>query len=414
MPKMATKLTFGNTIADWQERIDVSRMRAERAERARQVMRKYNIPVVLDATEKGIRYVCGLRADAAYDPQVRYVLFFADHDPVVFEHAGIFHQMPHEAPWIKNWRIARSWLGYTCGPDASEEEAKLFAADIYGEIKERGLAGEPLGIIGIDHLGVAALEALKLHCVPAKPMMMEAHSIKTKDEINCFKMVAAIVESAGYRIWEALKPGIRDTDLDIVIAKALSEAGADKVISPWKFSGPGTFERGLTNTGRLIQTGDLFYVALCGITFLGYKSCFYRTFITGRKPNDRENDWNKRVLERVNNVIDAIKPGGTTADAAKHLTPAKTWGYKDEAEVLTVEFGHGLALYSGYDQPIINRQWSLNHPQVFEPGMVMALECLEGEHRVGGVRLEDMFVITDQGAEIITHMPREEILVAPL
>ncbi len=44
-----------------------------------------------------------------------------------------------------------------------------------------------------------------------------------------------------------------------------------------------------------------------------------------------------------------------------------------------------------------------------EEGMCVAIECLEGEHRVGGVRLEDMIIVTKKGAELIDHMPREQI-----
>jgi len=112
-------------------------------------------------------------------------------------------------------------------------------------------------------------------------------------------------------------------------------------------------------------------------------------------------------------VISEIKPGKTTADAAKHFPPASTWGYREEAEVLASEIGHGIGLGPGYDIPIINRQWSLAHPQVFEEGMTIAIEAREGETRVGGVRLEDMVVVTKDGAELIDHFPRDEILVAP-
>jgi Xaa-Pro aminopeptidase len=89
-----------------------------------------------------------------------------------------------------------------------------------------------------------------------------------------------------------------------------------------------------------------------------------------------------------------------------------------QAEVLTVEIGHGVGLvnlggrHAHYNRPVINRQWSMKHPQVFEPGMVIAVESLEGEHRVGGVRLENMAVVTERGAEIIDFFPRDEILVA--
>ncbi|MBI4331117.1 MAG: aminopeptidase P family protein [Chloroflexi bacterium] len=412
MVKMAAKLTFGNTIADWQERINVARMREERAARARKIMRQHGIPALLAATSENIRYLTGLRGVGG--GHGKYALFFAEDDPVMFEQAGWFRQMPDQAPWIRHWRIARSWLGAVAGAEASREEAAVFAEGVFQELKERGLTREKLGVIGVDGFGKAALEQMGLHCVESRPLILEARQIKTADEINCEKMVAAIVETAWYKVWQTLRPGMRDRDLTRVVADTVFDAGADDLPSSGFLSGPGTFERGFDQVGRIIQTGDLVYGALCGsIRFLGYGACTYRTFITGRQPNQRERDWYKKLLDRVDSVIEALKPGTSTADAAKHFAPASTWGFDNEAEVLTVEIGHGIGLGGGHDYPVINRQWSLKHPQVIEPGMVIAVESMEGEHRVGGVRLENMVVVTETGPEIIDHFPREEILVAP-
>ncbi len=411
MVKISSKLTFGTDAVDWQEGINVVRMREERAEKARQTMRKHGIAAILVAGAENTRYLTGLRGPE-WAPQLWYVLFFTEHAPVVFVHAGWLRQMPDKAPWIKNWRSGRAWLRGGPGSEATREEAKLFASDIYQELKQRGLTDEKLAIVGFDAPAREALTELDVTLVDGWPMMLEATAVKTKDEINCLKMVAAICEAAWYGVWEALKPGIRDTELSRVALNALWEAGASGVPINAFRSGPLTFDRGIDGVGRIVQTGDLLYMAMCGVSYLGYRSCIYRTLIAGRKPNQKEKDWHKKLLERIDAVIGEIKPGATTADAAKHFPPATTWGYENEAEILSLEIGHGIGLFH-YGPPIINRQWSLKHPQVFMPGMTLAVEGREGEFGVGGVRFEHMVVVTEDGAEVIDHIPRD-ILKPPV
>ncbi len=64
--------------------------------------------------------------------------------------------------------------------------------------------------------------------------------------------------------------------------------------------------------------------------------------------------------------------------------------------------------------PIINRQWSLEHPTEFEVGMTIAIEGREGEPGDGGERLEDAVVVTEDGCELIDHWPRDHIVAAPM
>ena len=61
MIEFAPKLTFGPAAADWQERLNMDRMRHYRAERAKKIMRKHGIPVLLEAVPANIRYLTGLR-----------------------------------------------------------------------------------------------------------------------------------------------------------------------------------------------------------------------------------------------------------------------------------------------------------------------------------------------------------------
>jgi Xaa-Pro aminopeptidase len=410
MPKFSAPLTYGPGSVDWQERINFDRLRIQRAERMRAVMKHHNIPALLATGASNTRYLTGLKG-AEFAAGVWYVLFLAESEPVVFAHAGYISHYPRECPWISEFRLARSWLNGICGPEAAAEEAEKFAAGVADEISARGLEKEPLAVIGFDGIAQNALRDKGLQVQSGSALMNAATVQKTEDEIRCIKMVVAMAETAWYPIMQHLRPGVNEDELVRVGREAIDKAGADFAKVGLR-TGPVTFERGLKDSSRFIQAGELLYVNLCSTRYLGYGACLYRTFLVGRQPNRQETDWYKRLVDRIDAVIDAIRPGATTADAAQHFAPASTWGYEDEASVLTIEIGHGVGLKQ-YEMPVINRQWSLKHPQAFKPGMVIAIESREGEAGQG-VRLENMVIVTEQGAEIIDRFPRDQIIAVPL
>ncbi len=413
---MAPKLTYGKDSTDTWEGINFARMREERAAKAKQVLRRHGLPAILVTGEPNVRYLTSF-SWGEFQPFLSYTLFFAEHDAIVFAHAGSYHQMADQAPWIKQWRIGRAWLQGICGSEAAQEEAKVFAQEIYQELKYRGLAGEKLGIVGFDYLAREALKQEGIVLVEAWPLLLEASKTKTPDEINCLKLAASFCTSGWQRALEVMKPGTERNWVIRQVLDKIGEAGAT-VANGGLLNGPMSFERNLSHHNRRIEYGDLVYMPLCGTSYLGYTACLYRTFIVGRKPTAKEKDWFKQMKERLDACIEATKIGASTADIAKAFPPASNWGYNDEAEVLTVEIGHGVGLvglapgHMHYNFPVINRQWSLKHPQIIEEAMVIAYESLEGEHRVGGVRMENMVVVTKDGAEIVDFFPRDEILVA--
>ena len=120
MVKMASKLIFGPHRADLREDINIPRMREERAAKMKRVLKREGIPAVLVTYEPNVRYLTGF-SWAEFMTFLSYALFFVEHDPVIYAHAGSYHQMPDQMPWIKNWRIARSWLSEIAGPEATQE-----------------------------------------------------------------------------------------------------------------------------------------------------------------------------------------------------------------------------------------------------------------------------------------------------
>jgi Xaa-Pro dipeptidase len=308
-------------------------------------------------------------------------------------------------------------MGGTVMEGAAEVEAKLFADGIVTELAERGLAGEPLAVSEFDNRAINALTTAGVDVRPGLPLLMEASRIKTHDEISCLKMVASICTSGFMQALSSLRPGVLQSAVAKNVKRATEDAGAEFGASK-VMAGPLAFERGISGSDRRIEYGDLAYVLTCGTSFLGYTACLYRQFIVGRTPTGQERSWYTELRDRLDGVISELQPGRSTAEAAAHFAPASKFGYDDEAELLTIEYAHGIGLvnvgsrFVHYNYPIINRQWSLKYPQEIEEGMVIAVEGIEGEHRVGGVRTESMVVVTASGPEIIDFFPREEIIVA--
>lgn len=407
-------LIFGVGGVDWQERIDFPRMRKERLARAQEKLKEKGLAVALLADENNVRYCTGAKGPPI--PLVRYALVFAEHDPIVYELGEVLEQNKVNAPWIKpeNWRLANLWEGGRAGLAVVEEETKQFAKDIKKELAAKGLAKERLGVDMMDGFGKKALADAGIETVEAMPIMVEARKIKTKDEVNCIKMTANMTVKALSRMYDTLKVGITECELSAEGTAVLIRAGADvPTVLAGVTSGPRCFEMGhLPNTDRMIEYGDTLYVQFCGTPYNGYRICIYRSFIVGREPNAKEKEWNKKCYDRVYGAINAIKPGATTADVAKHLGDPKEWGYKDVRALRGAEVAHGIGL-STHEYPFIVKPWSIDHPLVLEEGMVLAVECREGEPYVGGVRIEEMVVVTKNGYEIISgSWPCKELVAA--
>ena len=404
------KLGYGVGAVDFQARVDYSRLRAERLAKTQAALKEAGLAAALLTRTENIRYTTALRGPF-FAPQLRYVLVFAEHDPVVYELGDILEGQKVHATWIKpeNWRFAYCWLNGIPGAEAVRAEARRFADAIVRDLKDRGVYGERIGTDGVDEAGRQALADAGVQLTGAMPALLAARSIKTADEVNCLRLAIAVSNRGFAAVHETLKPGLRERDVGGAVYEAMMQAGAE-VVSGGVRSGPSTFEvYHVGNTDRILEVGDLLYLNTCSTTFNGYKVCIYRSYIVGRRPNAKEADWYARCRDRVYAVIDAIRPGGSTADAAKHFLPAATWGYEAEQRLLVAEVGHGIGMT--YEEPVISRVFSLDHPQELRPGHVIAVEAREGQPGYGGVRLEEMVLVTETGCELLTiGWPSDEIV----
>ena len=113
--------------------------------------------------------------------------------------------------------------------------------------------------------------------------------VKTEDEIHCLRMAGVIAESAHWEVAKALRPGMTEFEIAGVAANALYKLGAEELEGPSFVVCTG--ERsgyGVPNmpTDRIVRPGDLVVIDINGVSFQGYRTCFYRTYCVGDKPTE--------------------------------------------------------------------------------------------------------------------------------
>lgn len=137
-----------------------------------------------------------------------------------------------------------------------------------------------------------------------------------------------------------------------------------------------------------------------GAVVEGYHGDMTRTFAVGKWPKKMQEIFDI-VLDAQQMAADALAPGRTThevdAVAREHIA---RHGYGDH-------FGHGLGHGMGLDGHEDPRMNPLYGNAVLEPGHVVTVEPGIYLPGVGGVRIEDDYVVTDRGARNLCSLPKD-------
>jgi Xaa-Pro aminopeptidase len=408
--------TRGTMAVDWEERIDVQRLREERKNRALARMRDADLGSMLLVSDPNIRYVTGLAMTGGSGAD-HYTLLTETGDVVHWDTADHASNQRFNCPWLSDIRYACPGLGNVpraSGRDSAREFLLGRMADTVVEaLDEHGLRKEPMGIDVANTGLLSAFDDRGVECRPSdcSQVMEDARKVKTEDEIECLRQVAAICEAGFQQITESARPGKRETEVWGDATRELHRHGAF-VGGGYLTSGPNTWPKHQANTtDRAIRPGDIVYADFYNIGYLGYRSCYYRTFSMG-EPTEAQQDAYETARDNLYDVLDRIEPGATTDDIAEGFPDmegehADWYDANEHWQMTTNHWAHGLGLQL-YEVPLIWRGLSPEHPIEIEEGMTMAVETMEPADRQG-VRVEEMVVVRENGVEILSQWPVEEI-----
>jgi Xaa-Pro aminopeptidase len=401
----------GSMNVDWEERWNVDRLRDYRFGRARAALAASDVGALLLFDFNNIRYVTSTHiGEWARDKMTRYALQTRGGEPHIWDFGSAAKHHRLNCPWLRQENVHAGMVGLR---GAIAPDAGLFrsaAREIRDILVAEGVADMPLGVDIVEPPMQAALEAEGITIRDGQQVMLDAREIKSVDEIMLLNVACSMVDGAYQLISEQLRPGIRENELVADVTKFLFDLGSEHVDNINAVSGERCSPHPHVFSDRIIRPGDQAFFDIIH-TFMGYKTCYYRTFVVG-KANDAQRDAYKQAREWIDKSIELMRPGVTTDQVAKVWPKAEEFGFDSEMECFGLQFGHSVGLFL-HERPIISRLNSLEHPVELKEGMVIALETYcPAKDGVSAARIEEEVVITAQGPEVITRFPADELFVA--
>ncbi len=411
-------MLYGKMAVDWHPGINFDKLRKERLARANEMMHKYGIGAAIVYSWDSRRYL----SSVWNHPYSRHIPFYY---ALLIRDAGFPYihvarldaaQVARDCPWlegrlIEDWEHGVSRVNHWLPDSEAEELWKRNAQEIIGILKEHGVENEPVSLDWAGPYLMHALEAEGLKVVDGNPWMLEARMIKTEEEISLLKMAATCNEAGYSAVVEKVRPGWRENDVQAVMSEAIYRSGAE-YIEGWVInSGDRTSPRCFNSSDRVIRPGEMLIAEACHVTYCGYKVCYDRSFVVGRKPTRLQSELYSVAVETHHKLMELLKPGVTTHDVAR-LKPRPTPPFRNLEDInnyrsqwLNHLGGMGIAWF---EAPYIN----LKEPEIpLQKNMVFAYHVNFWVEGAEGVAIENSYRITDAGVENLCKWPFEELQV---
>jgi len=401
----------GTMAVDFEQRVDFHRLREYRLARAMQALEATECGAFLLFDFYNIRYTTQTWIGGALgDKMSRYALLTRDGSPHIWDFGSAAKHHKLFATWLNPDHSHAGMLGLRGAIHPEVGLIKEAVTTIKGMLHDAGLGNAPIGVDLIEPAFLFEMQAQGIEVVDIQQDMLGARSIKNVDEIMLLSQAAAMVDGVYQDITEALKPGVRENEIVGLAAKRLYELGSDQVEAINAVSGERCNPHPHNFTDKIIRPGDQAFFDIIH-SFNGYRTCYYRTFSVGSS-TPAQHDAYAKAREWMDLAIDKVRPGVGTDEVAALWPKAQDFGFANEMDAFGLQFGHGLGL-GLHERPIISRLNSMSHPVEIQAGMVFALETYcPASDGVSAARIEEEVVITENGAQVLTRFPAQELFVA--
>ncbi|MEM9564795.1 MAG: Xaa-Pro peptidase family protein [Actinomycetota bacterium] len=387
--------------------VDVDRLRANRLGRLVAQLVVHDVELAVLTNPVSLRYAADWREYLPYQSHIQtYTLFVEPTGPGGAAALTLHGAYGTDHPVIQEFRPTHGLNGFDGGLDQRVRIGR-FVDDVVAVV---GTSAR----VAVEQLNPSAALALAdrgLTVVDAEPLIERAKFVKSPEEVSCLRHSIAVAEVALHAMRAAVErpAGITENELFAILHHVNVANDGDWIDGRMLCSGPRTNPWYQQATDRVIEPGDLVAIDTDMVGPMGYSADISRTWLAGAadgaRPTPEQCDRYRRAYDEITHNAALLAPGRTFAE----LTGS---AFRQREEFVANRYtclAHGVGLTDEYPRIVHRQDWDREgYDGQLQVGNVVTVESFVGSDRGGpGVKLEDMYLITDDGAERLSTFPFE-------
>ncbi len=387
-----------------EDEINFDKLRSYRLDRVRKELVKNNLEACILFDPVNVRYALDSLNMSVYNMHnlTRYCFVPVNGPTILYEYFNCEILSKH-LNLIDEIRPAITWDYFSNGDQTDNQLLKWI-----NEVKDLSKNYFKSKKIAIDVLNGPAVTALNkegIEVVDAKLILEQARVIKSPDELICMKAAIEVAEKGVSKMRSDLKPGMTEDELWSILHKTNIENGGEWIECRILSSGERTNPWMQESSNKVIQQGEIVAFDTDMVGPYGYCADISRAFVVGNKFNDEQKKLYSMAMKQIDFNSRLIKDGVTFQEFTEKSWVLPEEYYPNRYSVMV----HGIGLCDEW--PAIRYPTDGGERSgTFQKNMTITVESYIG--KVGGkegVKLEQQYLIGENGLELMSHHPLEDI-----
>ena len=387
-----------------EDEIDFDKLRSYRLDRVRKELEKNNLEACILFDPVNVRYALDTLNMSVYNMHnlTRYC-FVPVNGPIILYEYFNCEKLSEGLNLIDEIRPAITWDYFSNG-DQSEAQLQKWVNEVK-DLSKSYFKSRKIAIDVLNGPAVVALNKEGIEVVDAKLILEQARVIKSSDEIKCMRSAIDVAEMGIVKMREQLKPGMTENELWSILHQTNIENYGEWIECRLLASGERTNPWMQECGNKVIQDGELVAFDTDMVGPYGYCADISRAFVVGNKFNDEQKKLYSMAVEQIDYNSRLIKDGLSFKEFTEKSWVLPEDYYPNRYSVMV----HGIGLCDEW--PAIRYPTDGGERSgAFQKNMTITVESYIG--KVGGkegVKLEQQYLIGENGLELMSHHPLEDI-----